>query len=57
MRRAHILSPAAPAIEAKFIALCRYASQFLVFGEARNFCVALIALDPDMIAGWAPTTT
>ena len=52
MRRAHILSPAAPAIEAKFIALCRYASQFLVFGEARNFCVALIALDPDMLAGW-----
>ena len=52
MRRAHILSPAAPAIEAKFIAPCRYASQFLVFGEARNFCVALIALDPDMLAGW-----
>jgi long-chain acyl-CoA synthetase len=52
MRRAHILSPAAPAIEAKFIALCRYASQFLVFGEATNFCVALIALDLDMIAGW-----
>jgi long-chain acyl-CoA synthetase len=42
-----------PAIEAKFIALCPYASQFLVFGEARNFCVALIALDPDVIAGWA----
>lgn len=42
-----------PAIEAKFIALCPYASQFLVIGEARNFCVALIALDPDVIAGWA----
>src|SRR5271165_31801 len=42
-----------PAIEAKFIALCPYASQFLVFGEARNYCVALIALDPDVIAGWA----
>ena len=24
-----------------------------MFGEARNFCVALIALDPDVIAGWA----
>jgi long-chain acyl-CoA synthetase len=42
-----------PAIEEKFIALCPYASQFLVFGEARNFCVALIALDPDLTAGWA----
>src|SRR4051812_32093771 len=42
-----------PAIEAKFIALCPFASQFVVFGEARNFCVALIALDPDAISGWA----
>ena len=42
-----------PAIEAKFIAECPYASQFLVFGEGRNFCVALIALDPDTISGWA----
>ena len=42
-----------PAIEAQFIALCPFASQFLVFGEARNFCVALIALDPDAISGWA----
>jgi long-chain acyl-CoA synthetase len=42
-----------PAIEAKFIAQCPYASQFLVFGEGRNFCVALVALDPDTISGWA----
>jgi long-chain acyl-CoA synthetase len=42
-----------PAIEEKFIALCPYASQFLVFGEARNFCVALIALDSDLTASWA----
>ncbi len=42
-----------PAIEAKFVALCPYASQFLVFGEGRNFCVALIALDADVMAGWA----
>ena len=40
-----------PAIEAKFIAQCPYASQFLVFGEGRNFCVALVALDPDTIFG------
>ena len=42
-----------PTIEEKFIALCPYASQFLVFGEARNFCVALIALDADVTASWA----
>ncbi len=42
-----------PAIEEKFIAMCPYANQFLVFGEARNFCVALISLDADLTAGWA----
>ncbi len=42
-----------PAIEAKFIADCPFASQFMVFGEGRNYCVALIALDPDTISGWA----
>jgi len=44
---------APPAIEAKFIAMCPYASQFMIFGEARNFCVALVTLDPDMMSGWA----
>ncbi|MEZ5194684.1 MAG: AMP-binding protein [Nocardioides sp.] len=34
----------------KFKALCPYASQFMVFGNERNFCVALITLDPDGIA-------
>jgi long-chain acyl-CoA synthetase len=42
-----------PAIEEKFIALCPYVSQFLVFGEARNYCVALVALDAEVTAGWA----
>ncbi|WP_139978357.1 AMP-dependent synthetase/ligase [Nocardioides litoris] len=41
------------AIEAKFKALCPYASQFLVFGNDRNFVVALVTLDPDAMAGWA----
>lgn len=41
------------AIEAKFMAICPYASQFLVFGEARNYCVALISLDADLMSGWA----
>jgi long-chain acyl-CoA synthetase len=44
---------APPAIESKFKAVCPYASQFVVFGAERNFCVALITLDPDAIAGWA----
>lgn len=42
-----------PAIEEKFIALCPYVSQFLVFGEARNYRVALVALDAEVTAGWA----
>jgi long-chain acyl-CoA synthetase len=41
------------AIEAKFKALCPYASQFIVFGNSRNFCVALVTLDPDELSGWA----
>ncbi len=44
---------APPAIEAKFKAVCPYASQFMVFGDQRNYCVALVTLDPDAIAGWA----
>ncbi|WP_051218521.1 AMP-dependent synthetase/ligase [Nocardioides insulae] len=41
------------AVEAKFKAICPFASQFLVFGAERNFVVALVTLDPDAIAGWA----
>ena len=41
------------AIESKFKALCPYASQFVVFGDEKNFVVALITLDPDAMAGWA----
>ena len=44
---------APPAIESKFKAICPYASQFVVFGNERNFCVALITLDPDPLADWA----
>ena len=40
-------------IEAKFKAICPYASQFLVFGAERNFAVALVALDPEAIGEWA----
>ncbi len=44
---------APPAIEAKFKAVCPYASQFVVFGDERNYCVALVTLDPDAMAVWA----
>jgi long-chain acyl-CoA synthetase len=44
---------APPAVEAKFATLCPYASQFMVFGEGRNFAVALVTLDTDSIGGWA----
>ncbi|MET0838135.1 MAG: long-chain fatty acid--CoA ligase, partial [Marmoricola sp.] len=44
---------APPAIEAKFKAVCPYASQFMVFGNERNYVVALVTLDPDSIAEWA----
>ncbi|NLJ53913.1 MAG: long-chain fatty acid--CoA ligase [Intrasporangiaceae bacterium] len=40
-------------IESKFKAVCPYASQFQVFGNDRNYVVALITLDPDAMAGWA----
>jgi long-chain acyl-CoA synthetase len=41
------------AIESQFKAVCPYASQFLVHGNDRNYCVAMITLDPDAIADWA----
>jgi long-chain acyl-CoA synthetase len=44
---------APPAIEAKFATLCPYASQFMVFGEGKNFAAALVTLDEDSIGGWA----
>ena len=41
------------AIESQFKAICPYASQFLVHGNERNYCVALVTLDPDAMADWA----
>jgi long-chain acyl-CoA synthetase len=43
---------APPAIEAKFKAVCPYASQFMVFGNQRNYVVALVTLDPDSLEDW-----
>ncbi|MYS87281.1 MULTISPECIES: AMP-dependent synthetase/ligase [Streptomycetaceae] len=40
-------------IEGRFKGMCPYVSNILVHGEGRNFCSALITLDPDAIRGWA----
>ncbi|MFI1381050.1 AMP-dependent synthetase/ligase [Embleya sp. NPDC020886] len=40
-------------IEGRFKGMCPYVSNILVHGESRNFCSALITLDPDAIRGWA----
>ena len=43
------------AIESIFQGVCPYASQLIVEGEGRTFVSALVALDPDAMAGWAAT--
>lgn len=40
-------------IEGKFKSMCPLASQAVVVGNNRNFCVMLIAADPDALASWA----
>ncbi|HSL07219.1 MAG TPA: long-chain fatty acid--CoA ligase [Pseudonocardiaceae bacterium] len=40
-------------IESLFAAVCPLASRMVVHGNQRNYCVALITLDPDAVADWA----
>ncbi|MFT4298304.1 MAG: long-chain fatty acid--CoA ligase [Aeromicrobium sp.] len=40
-------------IEGVFKGVCPLASQMIVHGNQRNFCSALITLDPDAVALWA----
>ena len=40
-------------IEGQFKGMCPYVSQILVHGNERNFCTALITLDPDAMTAWA----
>src|SRR3954453_19466467 len=47
------MNTAPRAIDAKLKAVYPYASQFMVFGAERNYCVALVTLDPDSMATWA----
>jgi long-chain acyl-CoA synthetase len=42
-------------IESAFPALCPLASQLVVLGDGRNYCTALVTLDPDALALWATT--
>jgi long-chain acyl-CoA synthetase len=39
-------------IEGQFKAICPYASQMVVHGNERNFCTAIITLDPDAMQDW-----
>lgn len=41
------------AIAAAFTAVCPYASQLIVYGEGRPYCVALVGLDGEAITDWA----
>lgn len=40
-------------ISAAFKAICPYASEMIVVGDARPYCVALVSLDSDAITDWA----
>lgn len=42
-------------IEGIFKGVCPLASQMVVHGNERNFCSALITLDPDAVDAWAQT--
>ncbi len=39
-------------IETQFKAVCPYASHMVVHGDGRNYCTALIAVDPEAIVPW-----
>ncbi len=45
------VAPSATA--AAFKAICPYASEMIVYGEGRPYCVALVSLDGEAIADWA----
>jgi long-chain acyl-CoA synthetase len=40
-------------VEGQFKAISPYVSQIIVHGHGRNFCTALISLDPEALTGWA----
>jgi long-chain acyl-CoA synthetase len=40
-------------VEGRLKAACPYLGNVLVHGDRRNFCVALVTLDPDVVKPWA----
>jgi long-chain acyl-CoA synthetase len=40
-------------VEGRLKAACPYLGNILVHGDKRNFCVALVTLDPDVVKPWA----
>jgi long-chain acyl-CoA synthetase len=41
------------AIAAMFEGICPYVGEFIVYGEGRPYCVALVSLDSEAITAWA----
>ena len=41
------------AMTARFKGICPYVGEFIVFGEGRPYCVALVGLDSEAITEWA----
>ncbi len=41
------------AVAATFKGICPYASEIVVYGEGKPYCIALIALDAEAIGEWA----
>ena len=41
------------ALEGNFKAICPFVSQIVVHGNARNFCSALITMEPEAVTAWA----
>lgn len=40
-------------LAATFKGMCPYASEIVVYGEGKPYCVALVALDPESVGEWA----
>ena len=41
------------AVSAHFKAICPYASEIIVYGEGKPYCVALVGLEAEALMGWA----
>ena len=41
------------AMAARFNGICPYVGEFIVYGEGRPYCVALVSLDSEAITAWA----